>query len=154
MNNHNDTEDADDIRYFEELLLNEQEEVAEDEQLLMLLVGQRNIDIDIDYMNIDENDDDDENENENDNNNGSNINNIINIITINTINTKFKLTNNHSCSCPICFEDLTDGSVVETNCNHLFCYSCIEKQINYHKNKDKYCGLCRSKITQINVYSS
>jgi hypothetical protein len=33
-------------------------------------------------------------------------------------------------TCPICFEQLSNKNAIKTNCNHLFCYTCIKKCID------------------------
>jgi len=46
--------------------------------------------------------------------------------------------------CPICYNSYTN--VCETECNHSFCISCLEKWLLKEK---KTCPLCRSEINYI-----
>ena len=47
-------------------------------------------------------------------------------------------------SCPICFEQIKDiDNLIETDCNHIFCESCIRLWLEQHK----LCPYCRMNIT-------
>lgn len=53
-----------------------------------------------------------------------------------------KYINNNDC--PICLEKLTNNNTVKTRCNHYFCVSCINRQLD--SNDKLCCSLCRSKL--------
>lgn len=48
--------------------------------------------------------------------------------------------------CAICMENLTNKTIVQTKCNHKFCYDCIEKNKRYNKTTGNLCGICRKDI--------
>ena len=48
--------------------------------------------------------------------------------------------------CAICMENLTNKTIVQTKCNHKFCYDCIEKNKKHNKNTGNLCGICRETI--------
>ena len=45
--------------------------------------------------------------------------------------------------CPICFKEIIDNNACFTNCNHIFCYECLNKWFN---KKRVDCPMCRSSI--------
>jgi hypothetical protein len=58
--------------------------------------------------------------------------------------TKFTETN-RECECPICYEN--KPSVI-TNCDHLYCQTCIDTMIEI-RNDDVKCALCRETVNKI-----
>ena len=51
---------------------------------------------------------------------------------------------NNYFSCPICLKDnILENNIYTTNCNHIFCKSCIEKWFNKGK---KTCPMCIQNI--------
>lgn len=48
--------------------------------------------------------------------------------------------------CAICMENLTNKMIVQTKCNHKFCYDCIENNKKYNKNTGNLCGICRETL--------
>jgi len=53
-------------------------------------------------------------------------------------------------NCPICFEKLDTDTLVEIQCKHQFCESCIEKIFdNYFKTP--VCSICRSEYKTLDV---
>lgn len=44
-------------------------------------------------------------------------------------------------NCPICYDDVKFSYV--TNCNHHFCYNCIDKLISKSTNNKMTCPICR-----------
>lgn len=48
--------------------------------------------------------------------------------------------------CAICMENVTNKTVVQTKCNHTFCYDCIENNKKYNQSTGNLCGLCRENI--------
>lgn len=64
------------------------------------------------------------------------------------IETKKCVTFNENC--PICFEKLDADTLVEIQCKHQFCESCIEKIFdNYFKTP--VCSICRSEYKTLDV---
>ena len=49
--------------------------------------------------------------------------------------------NSNTINCPICYEDVKIPYV--TNCNHNFCYSCVDKLISRSTNNEWACPICR-----------
>lgn len=45
--------------------------------------------------------------------------------------------------CPICFEVLTQDNITKTNCNHIYCFNCINQLI---ENNNINCSLCRTEV--------
>lgn len=60
------------------------------------------------------------------------------------------------CDCPICFDEFAATDVLQTNCNHSFCISCIKNLSNSIKNKTNKpcCPMCRTEITKITIGST
>ena len=57
-------------------------------------------------------------------------------------------------SCPICLDELDPSNAVNTDCNHLHCYTCIKTCIANSYNNDKIknqakCSICRSIINKL-----
>jgi NADH pyrophosphatase NudC (nudix superfamily) len=59
---------------------------------------------------------------------------------------KENMDTNTIAQCAICMENLTNKTIVQTKCNHKFCYDCIEKNKKYNKNTGNLCGICRESI--------
>jgi len=76
------------------------------------------------------------------------------IPTIQIILDKSKfVTNNHVDvgECPICYENCSN--LVSTNCNHLYCQSCVLNVINTVNKTTLPCPLCRENVNNIYVFS-
>ena len=61
-----------------------------------------------------------------------------------------------SLECPICLEDPCDdqnkSGVIETNCGHLFCYSCLHEWQKYNPESPPYtCPCCRTHIPKLDL---
>jgi hypothetical protein len=52
--------------------------------------------------------------------------------------------------CCICFENKDKPDCISLNCSHTLCSECTPTLITNHSNN---CPLCRTKITQLEVYS-
>lgn len=50
--------------------------------------------------------------------------------------------------CKICLDEISDHNIGITECGHLFCFSCIYKNLKYSDN----CPCCRSKISYDQIY--
>jgi len=59
---------------------------------------------------------------------------------------KENIETNTTGQCAICMENLTNKTIVQTKCNHKFCYDCIENNKNYNKHTGDLCGICRESI--------
>ena len=57
---------------------------------------------------------------------------------------EFEKKNKLSYDCCICFDKINSNNIAITKCNHMFCKSCIVKNL---KNSNK-CPLCRQKISK------
>lgn len=58
----------------------------------------------------------------------------------------FSLEEHGNAACPICYEeDKPWEAFCQLNCNHIFCYTCIQT----HKTRNDTCPLCREPITHI-----
>jgi len=56
--------------------------------------------------------------------------------------------------CPICYDDRAEINLMTTNCNHIFCNTCITTHLDTERNKrHPHCPMCRSIITTMNVKS-
>ena len=61
------------------------------------------------------------------------------------IKTKNKSNSENDDSCPICFEPIKDiDNIIETDCSHVFCESCIRMWLEEHKT----CPFCRMNIIE------
>ena len=56
-------------------------------------------------------------------------------------------------SCPICFTELNELNKEKTQCNHLFCKSCLLK-LKHSQHCSHYCPLCRAIIGDDTVADS
>ena len=61
-----------------------------------------------------------------------------------------------SLECPICLEDPCDdqnkSGVIETNCGHLFCYSCLHEWQKFNPDSPPYtCPSCRTNIPKLDL---
>jgi hypothetical protein len=61
-----------------------------------------------------------------------------------------------SLECPICLEDPCDdqnkSGVIETNCGHLFCYSCLHEWQKFNPESPPYtCPSCRTNIPKLDL---
>lgn len=56
---------------------------------------------------------------------------------------------NCNSECPICLDNLDFPFTLD--CNHSFCYLCIKNQILY-SNKNNTCPLCRTELTNNDIY--
>lgn len=68
----------------------------------------------------------------------------------NLIQDKINLTNNknHEITCEICLDDIDKNNMGITECGHIYCYSCIYKNIKY-SNK---CPTCRENISLDKIF--
>jgi len=96
------------------------------------------------------------------NNLNPDLNNITNILSsffninlpeirkVKTSDVEITLTKNIKCDddCPICLENLNnlsdDNRVIEIECNHIFCFKCIDKWFV----KKSQCPICKKIIVQ------
>ena len=65
---------------------------------------------------------------------------------INDPSSFININDKHECS--ICMEHISKYKLGITNCNHIFCLSCLEIQMTKYNNK---CALCRKSIYKIKV---
>ena len=61
-----------------------------------------------------------------------------------------------SLECPICLEDPCNdqnkSGVIETNCGHLFCYSCLHEWQKFNPDSPPYtCPSCRTNIPKLDL---
>ena len=61
---------------------------------------------------------------------------------------KKKINNCQKITCEICLAEIDDSNLGVTECGHLFCYSCIYKNIKY---SDK-CPICRNNISLDKIF--
>jgi len=57
------------------------------------------------------------------------------------------------CECPICYEPIHKEQKIKTNCNHIYCDTCIMTYLDtcYHSSKDPCCALCREVYTLFEI---
>jgi hypothetical protein len=57
------------------------------------------------------------------------------------------------CDCPLCFDSVPVTDVLNTNCNHSFCVTCVKgfATVNKDKTKKPDCPMCRTDITEFKV---
>jgi len=60
------------------------------------------------------------------------------------------------CDCNICFETFPTEDIVKTNCDHVYCWSCMETyaEMNRHKTSKPNCPACRSEFKELTVYDA
>jgi hypothetical protein len=60
----------------------------------------------------------------------------------------------NDCDCNICFETFPSDEIVKTNCNHIYCWSCMESYAETNKDKTckPNCPTCRSEFKELTVY--
>ena len=56
-------------------------------------------------------------------------------------------------SCPICHNDITDTNKVITECNHVFHFTCIYKNLKTNVSTGEQCPLCRKSFNTNNSFS-
>ena len=56
-------------------------------------------------------------------------------------------------SCPICHNDITDTNKVITECNHVFHFTCIYKNLKTNISTGEQCPLCRKSFNTNNSFS-
>jgi hypothetical protein len=66
----------------------------------------------------------------------------------NLVQDKINQANNEKITCKICLDEIDTNNMGITECGHLFCYSCIYKNIKY-SNK---CPTCRDKISLDKIF--
>ena len=90
-------------------------------------------------------------------NNEKNSKNTLKDITIFVIDNYRKSYNDdESCECPICFDSITNQTVLITNCNHKYCSDCVMKYLDtcIEKTISPCCALCREKYTLFEVHDN
>lgn len=79
----------------------------------------------------------------------------INIIKINIIVEPASNTEKENQDCAICLESETYSNLVQLNCAHTFCSSCIVSSFaNHHSDSRPTCALCRGQIHSLTVRNS
>lgn len=60
----------------------------------------------------------------------------------------------NDCDCNICFDSFPSDEIVKTNCNHIYCWSCMESYAESNKDKTckPNCPACRSEFKELTVY--
>tara|TARA_B100001093_G_C26548793_1_gene893566 strand:- start:214 stop:846 length:633 start_codon:yes stop_codon:yes gene_type:complete len=66
----------------------------------------------------------------------------------NLVQEKINQASNNKITCKICLDEIDTNNMGITECGHLFCYSCIYKNIKY-SNK---CPTCREKISLDKIF--
>lgn len=66
----------------------------------------------------------------------------------NLVQQKINQANNEKITCKICLDEIDSNNMGITECGHLYCYSCIYKNIKY---SDK-CPTCREKISLDKIF--
>ena len=56
-------------------------------------------------------------------------------------------------SCPICHNNITDTNKVITECNHVFHFTCIYKNLKTNISTGEQCPLCRKSFNTNNSSS-
>lgn len=57
------------------------------------------------------------------------------------------------CECPICYEPIHKEQKIKTNCNHIYCDTCMLTYLDtcYINNKDPCCAMCRQLYTLFEI---
>ena len=61
--------------------------------------------------------------------------------------------NDGECECPICYEPIHKEQKIKTNCNHIYCDTCMMTYLDtcYINRKDPCCALCREEYTLFEI---
>ena len=84
--------------------------------------------------------------------NGYSTNTTLTSIIMYTIDKEIE-DNDGECECPICYEPIHKEQKVKTNCNHIYCDTCMMTYLDhcYVSNKDPCCAMCREVYTLFEV---
>ena len=57
------------------------------------------------------------------------------------------------CECPICYEPIHKEQKIKTNCNHIYCDTCMMTYLDtcYVNHKDPCCAMCREVYTLFEI---